>query len=85
MATAVKQMGFFIIFEKNQTMKNLLVAIGFLLFLNVQAQHLEPVWQTRAVFKVPESVWYDAARGLLYVSNINGYPSNKNQKKEKVK
>lgn len=33
---------------------------------------LEKLWQTDAVFKVPESVRYDAGRQVLYVSNIDG-------------
>jgi len=33
---------------------------------------LEKLWQTEAVLKVPESVLYDAARDVLYVSNIDG-------------
>ncbi|KAA9131576.1 SMP-30/gluconolactonase/LRE family protein [Marinihelvus fidelis] len=33
---------------------------------------LEKLWQTEATLKVPESVLYDAARKVLYVSNIDG-------------
>jgi len=33
---------------------------------------LKKLWQTEAVLKVPESVLFDAARQVLYVSNIDG-------------
>ncbi len=35
-------------------------------------------WQTAAELRVPESVLYDAEREVLYVSNINGKPTEKN-------
>ncbi|MBN1165453.1 MAG: SMP-30/gluconolactonase/LRE family protein [Candidatus Krumholzibacteriota bacterium] len=35
-------------------------------------------WVTERVFKVPESVIYDAERNVIYVSNINGKPTEKN-------
>ncbi len=41
---------------------------------------LVPTWQTAPVLKVPESVCYDPAAGVLYVSNINGKPTEKNGK-----
>ena len=31
-------------------------------------------WETKVQLKVPESVLYDAARKVLYVSNIDGEP-----------
>lgn len=34
-------------------------------------------WETEAVLNVPESVLYDAARKVLYVSSINGKPGEK--------
>jgi len=37
-----------------------------------KAPVLEKLWQTEAVFKVPESVLYDAERQILYTSNIDG-------------
>lgn len=36
---------------------------------------LVPLWQTDTLFEQPESVVYDAKRELLYVSNVNGDPS----------
>lgn len=35
------------------------------------------LWQSEAVFEVPESVYWDAARKQIYVSNINGKPLEK--------
>ena len=37
-----------------------------------------PAWSVSDGLKVPESVLYDRAGGLLYVSNINGAPTDKN-------
>jgi len=33
---------------------------------------LQPAWQTDDIFLQPESIVYDAKRGVLYVSNVNG-------------
>lgn len=41
-------------------------------FTKLEAQQLKKLWQSDAVFKVPESVLYDATRKVLYVSNIDG-------------
>jgi hypothetical protein len=41
------------------------------------AQRLEKVWQTTADLKTPESVLYDQERDVIYVSNIDGDPSQK--------
>lgn len=38
---------------------------------------LEPVWSTDTVFKTPESVLYDYARDVIYVSNVNKNPWEK--------
>lgn len=38
---------------------------------------LEEVWATEASLKTPESVIYDEARGILYVSNVNENPWEK--------
>jgi sugar lactone lactonase YvrE len=35
-------------------------------------------WQTKRDLRVPESVLYDASRNILYISNINGKPTEKN-------
>ena len=38
---------------------------------------LELAWQTAKIFKTPESVAYDKRTGLLFVSNIDGAPNEK--------
>ncbi|HYC70620.1 MAG TPA: ATP/GTP-binding protein [Opitutaceae bacterium] len=38
------------------------------------APKLTKKWETEASLKVPESVLYDGARGVLYVTNIDGAP-----------
>jgi hypothetical protein len=52
-----------------------------LLVNNSFAQHqLVKLWQTDSVFKVPESVLFDASANILYVSNIDGAPDAKDGK-----
>ena len=41
------------------------------------AQRLEKVWQTTCDLKTPESVLYDQESDVIYVSNIDGDPSQK--------
>lgn len=41
-----------------------------------QHHRLTKLWETDQVFKVPESVYHDAEAQLLYVSNINGNPTD---------
>ncbi|MCA1760055.1 MAG: hypothetical protein LC658_09825 [Bacteroidales bacterium] len=41
------------------------------------AQKLEKVWETTAELKTPESVLFDEEKEIIYVANINGYPSEK--------
>jgi DNA-binding beta-propeller fold protein YncE len=62
-------------------MKKTLVSFGALaLGLAAQAQDagtahkLTRLWESEATLKTPESVYYDAARKVLYVSNIDGEP-----------
>jgi hypothetical protein len=38
---------------------------------------LKKIWETAKVFKTPESVCYDPSRNVLYVSNIDGNPLDK--------
>lgn len=38
---------------------------------------LVPVWQSEPVFKIPESIIYDLKTKLLFVSNIDGKPTDK--------
>ncbi|GMT44892.1 MAG: ATP/GTP-binding protein [bacterium] len=56
----------------------LLVLAGILFALPLFSRSLKPVWVTKKVLKVPESVFYQAKNKLIYVSNINGKPSAKN-------
>ena len=63
---------------------------GFLILFfakkNLMASHLEfqkhkltKLWETKAVLRIPESVLYNPSESILYVSNINGKPTEKNQ------
>jgi DNA-binding beta-propeller fold protein YncE len=55
------------------------IFISLFLFIltDLNAQSFELVWKTDAVFKVPESVYFDETRNQIYVSNINGKPTVK--------
>jgi hypothetical protein len=55
-------------------MKNIiLLTAGLLFFSFANAQNkLVKLWETDSTLKVPESVLYDAANKVLYVSNIEG-------------
>jgi DNA-binding beta-propeller fold protein YncE len=66
-------------------MKKSIVLLGAALLATVSqaetGQHkLTQVWETEATLKVPESVLFDAARKVLYVSNIDGEPWADDQK-----
>jgi DNA-binding beta-propeller fold protein YncE len=59
-------------------MKTLLSALALLFTSTLYGQHsLELLWQTDSLLKVPESVIYDAGNKILYVSNVNGSPMDK--------
>jgi len=60
-------------------MKQLLLTITAILFfaINLCSQSFDKVWETEKVFKTPESVLYDSDREQIYVSNINGKPTGK--------
>ncbi len=54
-----------------------LVAIGILSSINgVMADEAKLIWE-RSGFMTPESVVYDAKRNIVFVSNINGQPNDK--------
>lgn len=53
----------------------ILLLQSFLMTMN--AQELETVWETDPLLKTPESVFYDSVRNQIYVSNINGKPTDK--------
>ncbi len=46
-------------------------------FFSLYAQNPETIWQTDPVLKTPESVFYNEATNQIYVSNINGKPTDK--------
>jgi hypothetical protein len=48
--------------------------------LQTSGQKLELLWKSDTVLKVPESVYYDAPSGMLYVSNIDGKSNEKDGK-----
>lgn len=50
------------------------------ILLSAQSPTLEKIWSTDSVLKVPESVLADAANQILYVSNIDGQPADKDGK-----
>ena len=43
----------------------------------VYAQKLQKIWETTCELKIPESVLYDIENNIIYVSNINGNPTEK--------
>jgi DNA-binding beta-propeller fold protein YncE len=60
----------------------LIAVFGALLFTGsaqqiYQSERLVRKWETPAELKVPESVYYDTARQVLYVSNVTGSPTDK--------
>lgn len=52
----------------------------FPIILSAQKPILEKIWTTDSVLKVPESVLADVANQVLYVSNIDGQPAEKDGK-----
>lgn len=60
-------------------MKKILTLLFSLVFItNISiSQSLTEVKDSEAVFLTPESVYYDAERNQIYVSNINGQPTEK--------
>jgi DNA-binding beta-propeller fold protein YncE len=56
-----------------QTIATLLFICSVQAVATAQAQHqLVKLWETDSVFKVPESVLFDAKNNALYVANIDG-------------
>jgi sugar lactone lactonase YvrE len=58
-------------------MKKILVTLGALILATTAraGEHkLSKVWESDATLKTPESVYFDAKRKVLYVSNIDGEP-----------
>ena len=50
------------------------------LFATAQEHQLVKKWETDSLLKVPESVLYDADNKILYVTNIDGQPWEKDNK-----
>ena len=55
----------------------LVIGIGV---CTLNAQKLEKVWETSNGINTPESVLYDEEADIIYVSNINGVPTEKDGK-----
>ena len=61
--------------KKNFVILILMVMPGI---IAVNAQKFEKIWETTVELKTPESVLFDEGRNVMYVSNINGDPTEKN-------
>jgi sugar lactone lactonase YvrE len=62
-------------------MKNIISCVLLLLVISpIVAQKLEKIWETPAIFKVPESVLYDNGEDVLFISNIDGASGEKDGK-----
>jgi hypothetical protein len=67
-------------------MKKILLSVACTVVSFLALQHsfaqqsLTKLWQTDSVLKVPESVLFDGAHKLLYISNIDGAPDGKDGK-----
>ncbi len=61
-------------------MQRVVLTVLVLAYLTSSAfsQSLKEVWSTDRILKVPESVLYNPQNKMLYVSNINGKPAEKN-------
>jgi sugar lactone lactonase YvrE len=58
----------------------LFVAISGIAAYQASAQKLEVKWESDTLLSVPESVLFDAAKNILYVSCIDGKPDEKDGK-----
>jgi hypothetical protein len=58
----------------------LFVALSGMITYQAYAQKLELKWETDTLLSVPESVRYDPAKNILYVSCIDGKPDEKDGK-----
>lgn len=64
-------------------MKKTILQLGLLFTIfssQAQTHRLEKIWESNAGLPVPESVLYDGAKGLLYVSLIDGSGTEKDGK-----
>lgn len=55
------------------------IVFSILIFvsMNILGQSFDKIWETEKILKTPESVYFDAERNQIYVSNINGKPTDK--------
>jgi hypothetical protein len=62
--------------------KSLITGLFLLAVVCIKAQDHQLVkkWETDTLLKVPESVLYDADNKILYVTNIDGQPWEKDNK-----
>jgi hypothetical protein len=58
----------------------LIVTVFAFSFLQAQQHSLEQLWESDTLLKVPESVLYDEPGKILYISNIDGKPAEKDGK-----
>ena len=56
---------------------SILLFIFFVLINFAWSQSLSKAWTSKSIFSTPESVFYDSDRNQIYVSNINGQPTDK--------
>ena len=61
------------------TKKSLIIILLLTIGLASYSQKLVKVWDSGPVLKTPESVLYDDDRGVIYVSNINENPWEKDE------
>jgi DNA-binding beta-propeller fold protein YncE len=52
--------------------KSIILFLGFLLCVNINAQKLTKIWESEPIFDTPESVLVDQKHKCMYVSNIGG-------------
>lgn len=55
----------------------ILLFVSFIFLNTALPQSLSEVWKSENIFATPESVFYDVSRNQIYVSNINGQPTEK--------
>jgi sugar lactone lactonase YvrE len=56
-----------------------IVASGTAFSQSFFSDKVEKVWETHAVFEVPESVFYNPQDDKVYVANINGKPTDRDE------
>ncbi|HSH65673.1 MAG TPA: ATP/GTP-binding protein, partial [Bacteroidia bacterium] len=60
--------------------KSILGMLFFSSSLMAQNKQLEKLWETDTILKVPESVLLDKEKNIIYFSNIDGQPLDKDMK-----